>query len=170
MPHHRGSSHALEVRRIMQQHNSHTPRKGPGADGNGNWNDFYVYSNELGLSIAAGATTNEVIQIEADSEFNLMRLAAYAEAAGENFPYNQNQQPQLALQLQDGATSRSLFSSPVPLGLVTGVGQLPFVLPVRRIFPPNGTINLVLNNYGAVQYNNIVIALIGTKVFENKPS
>jgi hypothetical protein len=157
--HHR--SHNLQ--RLVQHHEVH----GRGNSDNGAaWNDFYVYDNGIGLSIPAGQATQQVIQIEADSEFCLMRMAYYAEAVGETFPYNGNQQAQISLQLQDGSTSRNLFSEPLPIGMVAGTGQLPFVLPVRRIFPPNGTINLQLFNFGAVQYNNVVIALEGVKIFK----
>lgn len=161
MPH--GHRHPQDVRRLLQNH--HVSVHHGNADGGKEWRDFYVYSNATGLSIAATtAGQPPAIQIEADSDFILMRMALYAEAAGETFPYPGGQQPQLTLQLQDGSDSTNLFSSPVPVGLIAGTGQLPFVLPIYRLFNANGTINLFFFNYGAVQYNNIVLALIGQKV------
>jgi hypothetical protein len=151
------------VPRILRQH--HVPVHHGNADGGKEWRDFYVYSNATGLSIPAmTAGQPPAIQIEADSDFSLMRLACYAEAAGETFPYAGNQLPQLTLQLQDGSDSTNLFSTPVPLGLIAGTGQLPFVLPIYRLFNANGTINIFFFNYSAVQYNNVVLALIGQKI------
>jgi hypothetical protein len=163
MPANYGRDQTQNMQRVLREH--HVAVNRGNASGGREWKDFYVYSNPIGLSIAA-ATAGQppAIQIEADSDFSLMRIAAYAEAAGETFPYPGSQQPQLTLQLQDGSDSRNLFSSPVPLGLIAGTGQLPFVLPIYRLFNANGTINLFLFNYGAVQYNNIVIALIGVKI------
>jgi len=162
MPHY-GRDQTPRMREILRQH--HVAVNNGNSDDGKLWKDFYVYSNAIGLSIpAATAGQPPSIQIEADSDFSLMRIAAYAEAAGETFPYHGDVLPQLTLQLQDGSDSTNLFSSPVPLGLIAGTGQLPFVLPIYRLFNANGTINLFLYNYSAVQYNNIVIALIGVKI------
>src|SRR3954469_18500037 len=69
-------------------------------------------------SIAAGAASALPLQIDAVSGFDLEQLVGYAEAAAAVFPQADNLQPQLKLQITDGAENRQLFSSDLPWGAV----------------------------------------------------
>jgi hypothetical protein len=134
------------------------------------WTDWYDYSNGPvgtgGFNLTAGSISQQPIQLEADSHFNLMRLTGYAEPAGSTFPLADGLQFQLAIMIQDGSTSRNLFNNPLPWSSIIGSARLPYVLPQYRMFQPNGVINLLFYNWSAVTYNNISVVLHGSKVFK----
>ena len=152
----------------MQHHDrSQSYRDGRGEEKRYAWADFFIYSTDpVGFTLTAGQSSNRVIQLDADSDFNVMRITGYAEAAGSTFPLSDSQMPQITVNLADGMTSRNLFNNPLPWGALIGSGRLPFVLPQYRVFTKNGTIIIGLANFAAVTYNNIVIALEGVKLFE----
>lgn len=131
------------------------------------WADFFVYATDpLGFSLTSGQQLNRVIQLDADSDFNVMRMTGYAEPNGATFPLADNIMPQISVLLVDGMTSRNLFNNPLAWGAIIGTGKLPLVLPQYRVFARNGTIILQLANFSSVTYNNIQIALEGVKLFE----
>jgi hypothetical protein len=116
-------------------------------------------------AIAAGAAAALPLQIDALSDFDLLQLVGYAEVAGGAFPQADNLQPQLKIQITDGAENRQLFSSDLPWGAVVGTSKLPFIFPRPRRFIANQSLTVTVTSFAAVAYNNVFLGLIGAKIY-----
>jgi hypothetical protein len=127
--------------------------------------DFFVYEAQT-LALAALTSIPVNIQVQADSDFKLLKLTQFSDIATAVQTESTRVVPLVTLQLTDTGSGRALFSSPVPMGALFGDGRLPFILPIVRIFKARSNINLVFANYSAATTYNIYIALIGTKLFQ----
>lgn len=138
--------------------------------------DFYVYeaSTTPGTPIPVSAQQTDTIQIEADSNFILQKLAYHCQApAGTAVAANalglvQSQLiiPAVALQLVDTGSGRQLMQNPIPIPSLFGDGKLPFILPNPRLFQRNSTIQVVFTNLDATNTYTIRLAFIGYKVYD----
>lgn len=127
--------------------------------------DFFVYSPPIITSLAAGASQQVTVNIEADSNFELQKLTYYVDA---NATMTQATRviPQMSLQITDQGSSRNLFNQAVPLSMVAGEGDLPFIMPVTKWFKRNSLVTFSIANFGGTDtYYNIYIAMIGKKVW-----
>jgi len=125
--------------------------------------DFYSYTLNFG-NIAPGASAVVVQQIEADAIFEWIGTAA-SNQAGAGRPANNNSGT-LLMQVTDGGSSRNLLYAPAPMYCVTGLGQLPHILPIpRRFFPKSAVTFIVTNIDTAITYNDVSINLIGRKIY-----
>jgi len=129
--------------------------------------DFYVYNVNFG-DVASGANANQQsITIQADSHFEWVMSTASALVNGQSAPFSDAIILPLAVQIQDGGSGRQLFSAPVNLTDIAGLGREPFYLPVPRIFMSKSQVVFNLtNNDPAATYNDISWNLIGRKIFD----
>ena len=126
--------------------------------------DFYTYEAEA-LALAAGASLNDVINIEADSNFILQKLSYIADIAAAAFTDSTRPIPLVNVQLIDTGSGRQLMQNPIPIPSMFGTGQLPFILPNPRLFMRNSTIQIAFTNFDAAVTYNIRLAFIGYKVY-----
>lgn len=135
--------------------------------------DFYVYEAASG-SLTASATATDTIQIEADSNFILQKLAYLTQpVAGTAIAANaiglvasQRIIPQVGIILVDTGSGRQLMQNPIPIPSIFGTGELPFILPNPRLFQRNSTIQVQFTNFDATNtWTNIRLAFIGYKVY-----
>lgn len=118
-------------------------------------------------SLAAGASQSVNVNIDADSEFVLLKMAYFADIAGAAQTEGTQVVPLVTVELVDSGSGRYLQSAPVPIDSTAGRGELPFVLPVPRSFSPNSTIRVTFTNYSnATTYTNLKLAMIGYKEFK----
>jgi hypothetical protein len=127
--------------------------------------DWWVEAVNI-ATLAAGATVNSNIQVQADSAFKLVKLGMVADLAGVTFTESTAPVPLITLQITDTGSGRNLFSAPVALKALFGNGQLPHILPVPRLFLPRSNISLQFTNYAAAQTYSVRMAFEGTKVFK----
>ena len=126
--------------------------------------DFYTYEAEA-LALAAGAAANDVIQIEADSNFILQKLAFYADIAAAAFVESTQPIPNVTIQIQDTGSGRNLMANPIPIPSIFGFGRLPFILPNPRVFLKSSSIQVAFANFDAAVAYNIRLAFIGVKKY-----
>ncbi len=126
--------------------------------------DFYTYEAEA-LLLAAGASANDVINIEADSNFILQKLSYIADIAAAAFTDSTRPIPLVNVQLIDTGSGRQLMQNPIPIPSMFGTGQLPFILPNPRLFMRNSTIQIAFTNFDAAITYNVRLAFIGYKVY-----
>lgn len=126
--------------------------------------DFYVYEAEA-LAIAAGGSANDVINIEADSDFILQKLAYQADNAGAQQTDSTRVIPNVTVQITDTGSGRQLMQNPVPIESFFGYGALPFILPNPRIFMRNSTIQIAFTSFEAAATPNVRLAFIGYKIY-----
>ncbi len=126
--------------------------------------DFYIYEAEA-LALVAGANANDIINIEADSDFILQKFAYEADIAAAAYTFTTNPIPLITIQLIDSGSGRQLMQNPIPVNSFMGDGQLPFILPNPRKFLRNSTIQVAFNNFDAAVTYNIRLAFIGYKIY-----
>ena len=126
--------------------------------------DFYVYEAEA-LLIAAGGSANDVINIEADSDFIMQKLSFQADIAAAAFTDSTRPIPNVSVQLVDTGSGRQLMQNPIPIPSMFGWGELPFVLDNPRKFLRNSTIQVAFTNFDAAATYNVRLAFIGYKIY-----
>lgn len=127
--------------------------------------DYTIYELDF-ANLASGATANQVIQIQADSIFKWTKGTYYCDIGGAVFTDSTRPIPQVRIQIQDTGSGRVLFNNPVPIANIFGNGQLPFILPVERVFAPRASIQVTAINFSAASTYNIGLSFIGSKIFD----
>lgn len=126
--------------------------------------DFFIYSLTV-LALAPAATSNTNIQIQADSDFKLIKLGQMSDIAAAAQLDSTRVIPLVTVAATDTGSGLQLFSAPVAMGALFGDGRLPFILPVPRIFKANTNISFSFTNYDAAVTYNIRMAFIGIKLW-----
>lgn len=126
--------------------------------------DFYIYEAEA-LALAAGANANDIINIEADSDFIMQKMAWQADIAAAAYTDATRPWPSISIQLIDTGSGRQLMQNPIPVTSFMGTGELPFILPNPRKFLRNSTIQIAFTNFDAAVAYNIRLAFIGYKIY-----
>lgn len=136
--------------------------------------DFFVYVLAFN-SMAAGATKTVVLNIQSDADFIWMKSTRFANLHGGTAPFTNAQLSELQItNFQDSGSGRNLISTSTGNSMVDnifGTGELPFIMPIPRIFKANANFNVTLLNVSAAnQYDNITLALVGVKDFAYEAS
>lgn len=126
--------------------------------------DFYIYEAEA-LGIVAGTSANDVINIEADSDFILQKLAFETDILAAAYTVFTEPLPLISIQIIDTGSGRQLMQNPIPVGSMMGSGKLPFILPNPRKFLRNSTMQIAFTNFDAAVTYNIRLAFIGYKIY-----
>lgn len=128
--------------------------------------DFFVYVAEV-IDLAPGASQTDIVNVQADSDFILDKMAVSADIAGAGQTEATRVIPLATLLINDTGSGRNLQSDPMDINSVAGNGQLPFVLTQPRVFTANSSIQFTFTNFDAADtYANLRLALIGRKVFQ----
>ena len=126
--------------------------------------DFYIYEAEA-LALAPAGSANDIINIEADSDFILQKFAWQADVAAAAYTDSTRPWPNVTIQLVDSGSGRQLMQNPIPVTSFMGTGELPFILPNPRKFLRNSTIQVAFTNFDAAVTYNIRLAFIGYKIY-----
>lgn len=140
----------------------------PNAPGPGNYiEDFFIYETTVTNLAAAGGNIQNVIAVQADSDFKLIKLAHFSNnhASITNQTESTRVLPLVTVQIIDTGSGRQLFNAPVPIPAFMGDGRVPFILPIIRIFKARTSIQINFVNYDTAIAYDIYFALIGTKMF-----
>lgn len=128
--------------------------------------DLYVYEERFAATdLIAGATVNGQIDIQADSDFVWQKAAYFADISAAGQEAETRVVPLCRLQLIDTGSGRNLFEQAVPVPSVFGTGELPFVLPVPRLFFARSTITLQVTNFDASNAYGLSLSFIGYKAY-----
>jgi hypothetical protein len=126
--------------------------------------DIFIYqANFLAITVAGQQIQN--IIVEADSDFELIKLAQMSDNAGAAQTEGTRIIPNVDLLIQVAGSGRQLMTAPCPIGALFGYGDLPFILPSPRIFPSRTTITLTVTSREAAITPNVRLSLIGRKKF-----
>lgn len=126
--------------------------------------DFFIYGSNF-LALAAGVTQTNSIAIQADSDFDLLKLAYASDLAAGVQTESTRTIPQCTIIILDTGSGRQIMNQAVDFTTFFGNGQWPFILPVPKRFRANTSISIALANYSAAQSYNVRLSLIGAKVF-----
>ena len=126
--------------------------------------DYFTYQVNF-ASLAAGASANGSFQVQADSDFKWLKATVMADLAGAVQTVSSQVIPLVTIQITDTGSGRQLMSAPVPIFNMFGTGQIPFILPVPRIFKARANVAIVVANYSAATAYLFRLSFIGTKIF-----
>lgn len=127
--------------------------------------DFYVYAIQF-TALAANASSTGFIQIEADSDFYVQKLAYFSDLAGAAQTFNTLVVPLVTVTIVDTGSGRQLMNTPIPINDIFGDGRLPYILPTPKLFVKNSRINFTVQNFSAATtYTNLWLCMEGKKIF-----
>lgn len=127
--------------------------------------DFFSYTTRF-EDLLAGATGNNFIQIEADSDFLIQKLAASTFENGASITVFAQPIPLCTILIVDTGSGRQIMNEPIPVDALFGNGKLPYILPTPKLFVKNSRINVNLFNFStATDYADIWITFEGKKIF-----
>ena len=125
----------------------------------------YVYSFNV-ASLAAGASAQDTINIDSDSNFHWVKGSFFAAIASATQTDSSRVLPLINLQLTDTGSGRQFFDNPIPITTFFGTGEIPFILPLEQIFSSNSTIKADFTSFdAAATYTDIELSLIGFKKY-----
>ncbi len=128
--------------------------------------DFFIYTASFG-AIAANASQQVNINIQADSSFTVQKLTYFAlVTAGTEMTADSRVLPNLTIAITDTGSGRDLQNSAVPITSICGIGELPHILSTPKVFNPNSNIQTALSEFGGDGYSSVFINYIGFKTFK----
>ena len=144
--------------------------------------DYFIGSPNTGGELAAASFFTVSITIQKDSDFEWLYSTAYANATVDpTYPYIDNQNIPITLQIKDGGAGRELFSNPIPLSQIGGVGRQPYPMPpigldefgnpMYRRFMSTSTVNFYFANLDTANaWYNVSFTMHGRKIFDLGPA
>lgn len=126
--------------------------------------DWYVYESNS-LALAGAASSTDQVNIEADADFYLIKLGFFADIALAVQTDSSRVLPLVTVQLTDTGSGRQLFNDDMPIPVVFGWGELPYILPIPRLFKANSLLRIDYTNLTAATTYNIRLAFSGWKDF-----
>lgn len=128
--------------------------------------DFFVYEVDFTAGIAAGATGNGSFTVQADSDFKWLKACYFADIAVAAQTDSTRIIPLATVLITDQGSGRQLMSAAVPIPSIFGTGQIPFILPVPKIFAAKSTVGVSVVNFSAASTYNLRLSFIGVKLFK----
>lgn len=126
--------------------------------------DFFVYEEDF-LGLANGSSAQGSINITAEADFVLQKLAYFADVAGEEQTADSRVIPLVTIQIIDAGSGRNLIETPAPVPSLFGQGNLPFILPRPRVFFQRSTVEITVANFSADQTYDLRLSFIGYKAY-----
>ena len=126
--------------------------------------DWYVYVAEA-LALAPAGNATAQVNIEADSDFYLIKLGFFADVAAAAQTDSTRVLPLVTVQLTDTGSGRQLLNGNVPIPTLFGWGELPYILPIPRLFKANSLLRVDFTNFDAAVTYNVRLAFSGYKDF-----
>lgn len=127
--------------------------------------DYYVYQITF-ENLLAGTVQTGFIQIEADSDFLIQKLAEFTDEDGSDQTVFSQVLPIVKVTIVDTGSGRQLMNQAVPVSNIFGSGKLPYILPTPKLFVKNSRINVTVENFSsATDYANLFLSFEGKKIF-----
>lgn len=133
--------------------------------------EYFTYSQSLpsGTTLAAAGSTTLSFNVDGESDFFWDKATCYVDAANDGTSYSAQLVPGILVTIIDTTSQRPLMNNPTPIANVFGTGQLPFILPIRKIFFSKATVKITLQNITDNHtYTRVDVAFIGIKAYLNK--
>jgi hypothetical protein len=127
--------------------------------------DYYVYQIQF-QDLLQGSTQVGFIQIEADSDFLIQKLAQMTDINGAPQTVTTEVVPIVKVVIVDTGSGRQLMNQAVPVPSLFGSGKLPYILPTPKLFVKNSRINVTVENFSSgTNYANLFLSFEGKKIF-----
>ncbi len=126
--------------------------------------DWFTYTSAV-VALGVGLTATDIVNVEADADFNLLKLSYFADLAGVAQTDATRVVPNVDIQILDTGSGRSLFFAPIPIPAIFGTGEIPYILPIRRLFKATSAIRVTFTSREVASTPTILLALGGYKDF-----
>lgn len=127
--------------------------------------DWYTYAVTFS-NLATESSQTSSINIEADSDFQIMKTTAFAAIDLEAAPAVGI--IQASVMLTDTGSGRNLMNQAIPIPSLFGTGELPFILPEYKLLFARSVLAVTVTNLSAnAQYQTLTLNFIGRKVFRD---
>jgi hypothetical protein len=123
---------------------------------------YYCYNAEID-ALASGGQGSDTVQIQADSDFLVQALSFFCVDDTTN---GQITAPYTTIQVTDTGSGTTLFDQAIPILSAFGTAQLPFMLPVPRLFVANSVINVAITNVNSTNNQSYWFNFHGRKIFQ----
>jgi hypothetical protein len=128
--------------------------------------DYFVYVFPTFTIAPAGVSVTQQVQIQADSDFELLQLMYAADIALAAYVWNTRPIPNISAVITDTGSGRQLMNGAVPLTAIAGIAEQPAWLPQTKVFQRNATVALQLTNFDAAVTYNVRVSMVGRKIFQ----
>lgn len=125
--------------------------------------DPFFYA--VNVTVANGATVNAQLNIDAQSDFELISLQQHSNIAGAAHTFNTEPVPNVTLLIQEASSGRYFSDNPVDLVTLAGSGREPYFLPSPRLLLANSVLNMQFTSYDAAATYVIRLTFSGMKLF-----
>lgn len=126
--------------------------------------DYFIYGIQF-EDLLTLSTQNGFIQIEADSDFLIQKLAYTSYADDQSVTVETQQVPKVTCTIVDTGSGRQLMNQPVPIQAFFGDGRLPYILPTPKLFTKNSRINVNVFNASDADIADLWLNFEGKKIF-----
>lgn len=128
--------------------------------------DFFVYEMNFSGALAAAGSTPLTVTIDNDADFEWMKASYHGTVGNDGTTRTAEQIPEVNVTIRDTTSGRDLMNLPVAARNIFGSGEIPFILPVTKIFPARSTIQMtVVNASDNLTYSTLLFSFIGAKLF-----
>lgn len=130
------------------------------------YKDAFFYNTGIEDALAPAASTSSTFNIDGDSDFFATKLTVHAVSGGDATTYLASLLPEVNIIITDTTSGRSLMNEQVPLANLAGSAQLPFILPIMRLFVAKSTIKIDYYNVSDnATYSALQLTFCGVKAF-----
>lgn len=130
--------------------------------------DAFTYTASLasGATLAPNGATTLTFNIDGESDFFWDKASVYADVANDGMTYVTQVLPGVTVVITDTNSQRPLQNNPTPVTNVFGTGQLPHILPIRKLFYSKATVKISLQNItDNTTYTRLDLSFIGIKAY-----
>jgi hypothetical protein len=130
--------------------------------------DMFTYTIGIasGTTLAPAGTTTLTFNVDGESDFFWDKATVNALIANDGTSWSADEKPAVYVTIVDTNSQRPMMNNPTPVGNLFGTGQLPFILPIRKLFYSKATVKLTLQNFSDNKtYTQLDFSFIGIKAF-----
>jgi hypothetical protein len=126
--------------------------------------DFFAY-NTIHSAIPVSGSNTQVININADSDFQIEKLTFWADTALQSQTADTRFLPFATVLIIDTGSGRQFTDQPIPITSLFGTGEIPFVLKQPKILSARTSVSVLVANLDTANQIDVRLSFIGSKLF-----
>lgn len=115
-------------------------------------------------AIGAGAQVNGSVTIQTDAPFCIINQTYSANALNAGTTKANQVVPNCSILLTDTGSGANLMDKAVAVTSIFGTGELPFAVPMPRVFTTNATLQATVTNLDPANGLNLMLSFNGVKI------
>lgn len=128
--------------------------------------EAFFYATPIIANLAAGATQQAFISIEANSDFIITQTTYYCQYAVPALTADARPLPPITVNIMDTGSAQRITRDPIFIDTMAGTGQLPYIWTRPRRFRANASIEVTFTNVSAgTAVTSLQLVFGGQKVY-----